>query len=850
MRSRSGVASLAVAIIFCVFLAACGGSSSNSGGGGSSPAVTTSSLPGGTVGTAYSATLLATSGTPPYSWSIVSGSLPAGLSLSSGGTISGTPTSAGTSSFTVQVTDSNSRTGSAALSITIQAGAALTITTASLPGGTVGTAYDATLAASGGAPPYTWSISAGSLPAGLTLSSGGAISGTPTAAGTSNFTVQVTDSEATPATVTKDLSITIVNPLQITTSSLPKGVINIAYDAPLTATGGTSPYTWSIVPGSGNLPTGLSLSSTGEITGTPTASGTSNFTVQVQDAESTPATATKALSITVADIIVTNAALPTGTRQVPYSATLGVEGGTSPYTWSLFSGTLPTGLGLSTGGVISGTPTLNAQNQTFTVQVTDSSNPALTAQADLTINITQPVANAAITGDYAFTFSGYIGNNNNPIFLAGRFTADGTGVISNGALDENTAAGGAVPDVTFTGAYAIQANGLGTMTFNLVPSGSFTFNVAVLNNGTASHGTITMNGPAPIPQGAGVFKTQDLNVQFGDLNGNYASGFFGVNKVSGNLLRLTGAGSYLIGLNGVLENSSNPDQTLNPADVNDGGTLTKFTTTESQMSTLDPATGRGPSFVVHINGEDTPYVYYVVSANEIILFPIDNLNSPPPFIGLQTLVRQKKQDNSFSNADLNGASVVELNGVSSSKASATVGLFTSDGNGNATASLDENAGGVFSGQQTDSGTYSVAGYGRVTLGGGFSNNPPILYLVDQNQAFVVGQDNSVTSGQFEAQTGAPFNNGLVIGPFWGGTETPASSGVVNAVSYLSPDGNGSGIGTTSIPSSLNFTYQVDSTGRAVVSGTPAAVFYVVSPTKIVWLSTTDTNPAVQAFSSN
>jgi len=847
MRSRSGVAFLTVAIIFCVFLAACGSNSNSGGGGGSSPAVTTSSLPGGTVGTAYSATLSATSGTPPYSWSIVSGSLPAGLSLSSGGTISGTPTAAGTSSFTVQVTDSNSRTGSAALSITIQGGAVLTITTVSLPGGTVGAAYSATLAASGGAPPYTWSISAGSLPAGLTLSSGGAISGTPTAAGTSNFTVQVTDSEATPATVTKDLSITILNPLQITTSSLPEGVINVAYDASLTATGGTSPYTWSVVPGSGALPAGLSLSSGGEITGTPTASGTSNFTVQVQDSESTPATATKALSITVADIIVTNAALPTGTRQVSYSATLGAAGGTSPYTWSLFSGTLPTGLGLSTGGVISGTPTLNAQNQTFTVQVTDSSNPALTTQAELTINITQSVANAAITGDYAFTFSGYVGNNNNPIFLAGRFTADGTGVISNGVLDKNTAAGGPVTDATFTGTYAIQANGLGTMTISPA-GGAFTFNVAVLNSGTASHGTITMNGPAPIPQGAGVFKTQTLGVTLADLKGNYASGFSGVDR---NVVRLAGAGAYVIGLNGVLESNPNQNQTLNPADVNDGGTLTQYTTTESALPAPDSTTGRSSTtFNVFINGQQLNYVYYVVSANEAVLFPVDNLSSFPLYIGLQSLVRQAKQDNSFSNADLNGASVVELNGVSSSKASATVGLFTSDGNGNATASLDENAGGVFSGQQTSSGTYSVAGYGRVTLGGGFTNNPPILYLVDQNQAFVVGQDNSVTSGQFEAQTGSPFNNGLVIGPFWGGSETPGTLGVTNAVSYLFPDGNGSGIGTTSIPSTLNFSYQVGNTGRAVVSGTPSAVFYVVSPTKTVWISTTDLNPAVQAFSSN
>ncbi len=173
--------------------------------------ITTASLPGGTVNTPYSANLSATGGLPPYTWSIMIGSLPAGLTLeANSGVIAGTPTTAGTSNFTVQVSDSESPPAltTAPLSITIQS--PLLITTSSLPPGTVNTPYSATLTAAGGLPPYTWRITSGSLPAGLSLdANSGLISGTPTTAGTSSFTVQVSDSQSPPATASAPLSITV-----------------------------------------------------------------------------------------------------------------------------------------------------------------------------------------------------------------------------------------------------------------------------------------------------------------------------------------------------------------------------------------------------------------------------------------------------------------------------------------------------------------------------------------------------------------------------------------------------------------------------------------------------------------
>jgi hypothetical protein len=179
-------------------------------------AVTTTSLPAGTVSALYAATSLqASGGVSPYNWSLLSGSLPAGLNLSTAGAISGTPTSAGAYPLTFVVTDSSTtpETAKASLTLTISAAptSIVTLTTTSLAEASVNTAYSATLAATGGVAPYTFSLANGTaLPAGLTLSSAGGISGTPTAVGSTAFTVNVTDSTTpTALSATGGLSITV-----------------------------------------------------------------------------------------------------------------------------------------------------------------------------------------------------------------------------------------------------------------------------------------------------------------------------------------------------------------------------------------------------------------------------------------------------------------------------------------------------------------------------------------------------------------------------------------------------------------------------------------------------------------
>ena len=293
--------------------------SSNTGSsspGSSSPtsnlAITTISLPAGTVGTAYSSLVVVSGGTTPYTYS--AGNLPAGLAINSGtGTITGTPAqnSAGTWSATVKVTDSTqpaSESATASLSIKISASqpaapAPLSVTTSSLPGGTAGSPYPSTtLQASGGVTPYTWSLSSGTLPAGLTLAAGGAISGTPTAAGSYPVTFAVTDSSSTPQTAKAAFTLAIAASqppaLTLTTATLADAVLNTAYSATLTASGGVAPYTFTLAGGT-TLPAGLTLSSTGAITGTPTKAGSTIFSVDVTDSSTPALSKTGSLSITV-----------------------------------------------------------------------------------------------------------------------------------------------------------------------------------------------------------------------------------------------------------------------------------------------------------------------------------------------------------------------------------------------------------------------------------------------------------------------------------------------------------------------------------------------------------------------
>jgi hypothetical protein len=204
----------------------------------------------------------------------------------------------------------------------------LSITNLTLPGGQVNSAYSTAVTATGGTAPYTWSISSGVLPTGLSLATGtGVISGTPSASGTFNVTLAVHDAQG--VSTTANFSITIAASLQITTTSLPSGVVGSPYDATLAATGGTPPYTWGIA--SGSLPSSLALAATtGTISGTPSTSGTFTPTVQVTDSANN--TVTQPYSFAISDpaysVQLTWTASPT-TTVTGYNIYRGTGGGYS-----------------------------------------------------------------------------------------------------------------------------------------------------------------------------------------------------------------------------------------------------------------------------------------------------------------------------------------------------------------------------------------------------------------------------------------------------------------------------------------------------------------------------------------
>ena len=350
------------------------------------PVLTINSPPSGTVGTPYTGTIPVSGGTAPYNCTITAGALPSGLTLGTGCSISGTPIVAGSSTVTVKATDSTSpaTTSTGTVTLTINP-APLAITTGTLPNGTVGVVYSSTIAVSGGTSPYTCTITAGTLPAGLALGANCLVSGTPTVATTANLMVKATDSGNPTLTTTGPVSITI-NPAApvLTLGNPPAGTVGSPYTGVIPVTGGTGPYNCTLV---GTLPSGLALNGC-TISGTPINPGSTMVTVTATDSGTPKGTGTGPVTITInpAPLAITTGTLPNGTVGTPYSSTIGVTGGTSPYTCTITAGTLPAGLALGANCLVSGTPTV-ATTANLTVKATDSSNPTLTTTGPVSITI-------------------------------------------------------------------------------------------------------------------------------------------------------------------------------------------------------------------------------------------------------------------------------------------------------------------------------------------------------------------------------------------------------------------------------------------------------------------------------
>lgn len=496
-----------------------------------------STLSGATVGTNYSQSVTASGGTAPYTYTLTSGALPAGLSLSSAGTLIGTPTAAGTFSFTVLGTDAKGYGGTRTYSLTVAA-PGIVLNPATLATATVGAPYSQSVTAGGGTAPYAYAVTSGALPSGLSLSGAGTLSGTPIAGGNFSFTISATDSTsgAGPFTGSRTYTLSVASPtLTIAPSSTAglTGVGGSSYSQTFTASGGSSPYTYTLTVNSGTMPTGLSFNaSTHTLSGIPTGAGTVSFTVTATDSSSGSGpyavSGTYTLTVGAPTVALAPATLPNPTIGTAYSQTLAASNGTAPYTFAITSGALPAGLSLSSAGKLSGTPTAGGSFN-FTATATDANS--FTASRAYTINIgaaavtltpaTVPGATLAAAysqtlnasgGVAPYTYSVTSGTlpagvslNSTTGVLSGTPTAAGSSTFTVRATDSSTGTGApysgtrsytlAVGQIIAT-AQAISATTTSTAPVTLHPTANATggpFSSVVIVSAPAS-GTAVVNG--------------------------------------------------------------------------------------------------------------------------------------------------------------------------------------------------------------------------------------------------------------------------------------------------------------------------------------------------------------------
>lgn len=702
------------------------------------------------------------------------------------------------------------------------------------------------------------------------------------------FTVTVTATSIAHPNQSSSLMITVEPPPSIAPQTLPVGTLNVAYSGTVTATGGVPPLAWSLATGSGPLPTGLSLAAsttdTVTIQGKPTAAGTFPFTIQVTDSAGSPA-ATANLSITISTLaITTTSPLPSGMVNTAYGPVqFAASGGTMPYTWTVATGSsLPSGLTLTSAGVLSGTLASGATTTTFSITLTDSATPPASVTASFTLPVTGgSTNNSQLFGNYAFNFSGY-NSAGKLVVAAGSFNADGGGTITNGLEDVNSGAGSTTQ--TFTGTYSLGSDNRGTLNFSTLP-GSPVYAIAM--EALTAPATITSTGrltefDASGTRGSGQIELQSVTscngstFASGALGIDYAFGVMGFESAFGGTQagpvamagRFTTAPPVSPATQGSIGNGEADSNTPGVVTFNSTLSGTYGPGSKSAVCTFTLQPSSLPAFKFSV---------YPISSAGAFLVETDAVSATEPFLLVGEMLQQVGSPFG-SPGILNGASVGGMAGQFLSGTDylpdVAVVQFAASGSGGITMFVQDNQGGAVSDWGSGTSgltgiTYLVDSLGRVTTN---LIHPfdPVFYIINQNEAFCVGTlVGGPIFGHFQPQsqgTGTSFSAATIKGAFQEGTSFPATSSVPNFSGAIALDGikTISGTqdesvlsGTTTTPGTSNVagTYAINPvTGATIGGGTvtltaPSAItgdFFIVSPTKIVLITTTagDSSPVL------
>lgn len=577
--------------------------------------------------------------------------------------------------------------------------------------------------------------------------------------------------------------------------------------------------TWQVNDVTGGNATVGTISASGVYTAPAAVPNPNTVTVKaVSQADTTKSasatvTITLIISVTVAPPAVT---VPAGATQ-QFTATVENTGNTA-VTWSVngvAGGDSAVGT-ITTAGLYTA-PLSPPPSGTVTVTAASVVNPIRTGSATVTVVF----SNATLTGQYAFSFTGY---DDSGIFLvAGSFVADGNGGVTDGLEDLNHGTG-VYANLTFTGSYSIGPDGRGSMSIADSQGGSTNLRLAVASDreGRLIEFDIFANG-------SGTFEQQDPSAFLNSaIVGGYAFRFDGVSGTAA----MSAAGRFTANGAGTM--------TAGVEDINDGGFVSSnvaFTGTYNVTSS-----GRGTATVTNPDGT-LSFSFYVVSARKLVFVSLDFV---PAFLGI---VEQQTLP-SFSNASLAGDYAFASSGYSASSIVYAAGRFTADGIGAiSNGLLDENDTGAASENVPFTGTYLISSNGRGQLAVATEADVSdfAFYMVSPDRGFFVQTDSTVVvSGQVLGQQGGPFTAASLAGSYGFGLTGLTGGGDIDMSGQFTADGAGNLAGTndindfgllsTAVP--LTGTYAVSANGRGTAAITSGGVtsnqrFYLVSPSRFL-----------------